>query len=574
TATHTRDAWSATDGSGVVVATIDSGADTTTPDLAGRLLAGAHLDPVSGLIVAGARPDVLGHGTHVAGVIVGNDDGHGITGVAPGAKVLPINVDTGDNVLSGKDVAAALHWAASHGARVVNLSLGFSELTSTASDLRIICQAVSDVVARNVVVVAAAGNDGQGQDSAEAPARCPGAISVSAVDNDLRPASWSSFDGSVTIAAPGASIYSAVTTAASPLRFATESGTSMASPFVAGTAALVVAQHPDWTPAMVMARLTETASDVPPAGRDPRTGAGVVDPPAAVGVRASAPVAVPWVGVQADPYASRVNSAGRQVYDQVMLHWVPDPTVAVTGYRVTRWTAAGTATTKLAGDAIRAFFPNGPAGYTVTALTDQGEVGSAPLWFPMPGQDMTPVYPVTGLKATWTSAGAVQLTWSNPRQNRGAADEYAVLLNGDLAASGEKVTVPTQITIPARNVPSGDLVISMLIGSSSSLDTQETKVSLPARVPFSGTAVAAGRGRYRVDLVLATSRRALCGRSRCTGTTVTVTASGWAHTTRIDSRGHAVVLISGRPRGGRLTVAARVAGKPKLSDRAVTVTAS
>jgi subtilisin family serine protease len=132
-ATHARQAWSATNGSGVVVATIDTGADGAAPDLSGRLLPGAHLDPARGTIVAGDRADLLGHGTHVAGVIVGNDDGHGITGVAPGAKVLPINMDTGDNVLSGKDVAAALRWAAAHGARVVNLSLGFSDLTSTAA---------------------------------------------------------------------------------------------------------------------------------------------------------------------------------------------------------------------------------------------------------------------------------------------------------------------------------------------------------------------------------------------------------------------------------------------------------
>jgi subtilisin family serine protease len=564
-ALHVRDAWSASRGEGVVVATVDTGADTSTPDLAGQLVPAVHLDPATDRIVSGYRPDRIGHGTHVAGIIAGNDDGHGITGIAPGAKVLPIDVDTSEE-LTGKQVAAAITYASTHGAKVINLSLGFADVATAASDVTAICAAVKAAVARNVVVVAAAGNDGMGTNAAEAPANCPGAISVSAVDSNLQATAWSSYDSSVTVAAPGTGIWSSVTPGTSPLGFSAESGTSMAAPFVAGLAALLLAQHPDWTPAKVTARITATASDVPPPGADPRSGAGVIDPAEALGVSADEPTTLPVVRVAADAYASKSGPNGRQTLDQVLLHWVPDPSTPVTGYRVTRWTSAGTTTTTYPATTVRAIFPGGPAGYQVTALTDDGDAPAAPLWFPLPGQDPTPVYPATSLKASWTSAGGVRLTWSNPKQNTGRADEYAVVLNGEVVFSAEKVSrIPTGLVVPAAKVPAGDLVISLLLGASSSLDIAEARTSLAARVPFSGTAFAAGRSRYRVDLVLAPSRRAQCGSGRCTGESVTVTAGGYRHTSRLDDRGHVVVLVSAQPRRGKITASVSVAGRPKLA---------
>jgi subtilisin family serine protease len=566
-ALHVRDAWSASRGDSVVVATVDTGADPAAPDLVGQLLPAVHLDPATDRIVPGYRSDQIGHGTHVAGIIAGNDDGHGITGVAPGAKILPIDVDTSEE-LTGKQVAAAISYASTHGAKVVNLSLGFADVATAASDVTAICAAVKAAVARGVVVVAAAGNDGTGTNAAEAPANCPGAISVAAVDSDLQATAWSSYDPSVTVAAPGTAIWSSVTAGTSPLGFSAESGTSMAAPFVSGLAALLLAQHPDWTPAEVTARITATASDIPPPGADPRSGAGVVDPAKALGVSAEAPTALPVIAVAADAYASRTDPNGRKIMDQVLLHWVPDASTPVTGYRVTRWTSAGTTTTTYPATTVRAVFPGGPAGYQVTALTDDGDAPSAPLWFPLPGQDPTPVYPATSLKASWTSAGGIRLTWSNPKQNAGHADEYAVVLGGEVAISAEKVSrIPTSLVVPAAKVPAGDLVISLLLGSSSSLDIAETRTSLAARVPFSGTAFGAGRGRYRVELVMAPSRRAQCGSGRCTGASVTVTAGGYRHTSRLDDRGHVVVLVSARPRRGKITVSVSVAGRPKLAAR-------
>jgi hypothetical protein len=283
-------------------------------------------------------------------------------------------------------------------------------------------------------------------------------------------------------------------------------------------------------------------------------------------------VAVPAVSVQADPYASHVDPTGRSIFDQVLLHWIPDPTFAAGGYRITRWTQAGTTTTDYPAGTVRAVFPAGPAGYQVTALIDGEQVPSAPIWFPLPGQDLTPLYPVTSLRAAWTSSGGLALSWANPAENTGHADQYAVLLNGEQVASAEHGAVPGKVGVRAADVPTGDLVVTVMVGSSSSLDLEETSVALAARVPFSGTATPAGRGRYRVDLQLAPSRQARCGRGHCAGAVVTIGFGGWTHVTRLDSQGHAVVLgWVGTARRAALTVSVRASGRPALTDRVLRV---
>src|SRR5690606_26967677 len=229
-------------------------------------------------------------------------------------------------------------------------------------------------------------------------------------------------------------------------------------------AALLVARYPDWTPAQVGARIADTARDVAPAGRDPRTGAGAVDAAAALGVAAGGPREQPVLALRADPYASRVDADGFGVFDRTEVHWIPDPSFPATGYRVTRWTTSGTTTTTYDAATVRAVFPAGPAGYQVTALGPDGaEVASAPRWFPLEGQDFTPLYPVTKLKATWVRGGAVTVSWSNPARNRELVDRYAVVINGEVVLSrGGKL--PPRVTVPAAKVPVGDLDVSVIIG--------------------------------------------------------------------------------------------------------------
>ena len=247
-ATHPPAAWAASTGQGVTVAVIDTGVDADRSRPRGR----AHR----------RRPPRPGHRAPSSPAPAPTSKGTAPTSPAssppaPTARASPASHPTRASCrstssptpdLGGLEIARAVRYAVAHGARVVNLSLGSADIEITADDVAPLCAAVADATAAGVVVVAAAGNDGDGLNLREAPASCPDALAVAAVGPDLRPPSWSSYDGAVAVAAPGADVYSTVPAFLSRLGWASMSGTSMATPFVSGVAALLLAQHPDWTP--------------------------------------------------------------------------------------------------------------------------------------------------------------------------------------------------------------------------------------------------------------------------------------------------------------------------------------
>jgi subtilisin family serine protease len=267
--------WVASTGSGVEIAIIDTGLDTgfgtTNPDFAGKIADGINLltDAPRGDI-----SDPYGHGTHVAGIAAAAaDNGVGVAGVAPGARLIIVKAMDAMGTGSESIVAQGVRWAVDNGAEIVSMSLGDSAPRGAQADP--LGEAVAYAQSRGVLVVAAAGNDGAAH--AWWPAAYPGVVAVGATDQLDRRAPFSNYatraDGSsvVVLSAPGTYILSWYRPSGS---LAYLSGTSMAAPIVAGAAAVVWSANPSWDATQVVERLTSTALDLQPAGRDTATGFG------------------------------------------------------------------------------------------------------------------------------------------------------------------------------------------------------------------------------------------------------------------------------------------------------------
>ncbi|SCG62505.1 type VII secretion-associated serine protease mycosin [Micromonospora halophytica] len=297
-------AWRITRGERVTVAVVDSGVSPTHPLLKGQVGEGRDFN---GLAQMQGRCDHAGHGTIVAGIIAGRDDtGAPYSGVAPGARILPVRVlpDTQRTNDPGLPVqiAAAIRWAADRDVEVINLSL----VTIDHPQLK---DAVQYALDKGVVVVAAAGNRAQDQRDLPAyPAAYPGVIAVAGVDREGGHVGSSVSGNYVDIAAPGLDIVGPAPGGQGYLA-EPEGGTSFAAAYVSGAAALLRSARPDLTPQQVAYRLTRTA-DNPPDGHNPQLGYGVVNPYRALtsllGTRTDPPAgAMP-------PPASNEDPLGRQ----------------------------------------------------------------------------------------------------------------------------------------------------------------------------------------------------------------------------------------------------------------------
>ncbi|QOC94080.1 type VII secretion-associated serine protease mycosin [Micromonospora craniellae] len=279
-------------GSGVIVAVVDSGVDRRHPQLAGRVLDGIDLLDPGG---DGTR-DCVGHGTGVASIIAAAPHGDvAFQGLAPNARILPVRVSE-QQVVDGRgsgrtvapeEFATAIRWAVDNGADVINLSV------TLYADRPQVRAAIAYAVTRDVVVVAAAGNlHGEG-DPRPYPAGYEPVIGVGAIGADGARAGFSQIGPYVDLVAPGADVL-----IAAPGRgHQRAEGTSYAAPFVAATAALVRQYRPDLTAAEVARRILATADPAPGDGY----GAGVLNPYRAVteaGV--TTPRARPAVGLDAE----------------------------------------------------------------------------------------------------------------------------------------------------------------------------------------------------------------------------------------------------------------------------------
>ncbi|MBW3669289.1 MAG: S8 family serine peptidase [Actinobacteria bacterium] len=256
------------------IAIVDTGVDLDHPDLVDSLLPG--IDVVG---AGDSNPqDEEGHGTMVAGMAAATtNNGRGIAGASWGAKIIPVRALDATGNGSDSDIAEGITWAVDNGATVVNLSLGGPD-TSPALDA-----AVDYAADRNVVVVAASGNEGTNRPFF--PAAHPRAFAVGASDAEGGVVSFSNYGPWVDLVAPGRAI--AGTGNDVTEMYYKGAGTSFASPLVAAAATIVRTQNPSWTATQVVERLRATAADRGPAGIDDYYGWGFLDIGAAVGATAS-----------------------------------------------------------------------------------------------------------------------------------------------------------------------------------------------------------------------------------------------------------------------------------------------
>lgn len=283
-------AWAVTHGdTSVVIGIVDTGLDWTHEDLAANIwrnpgeIAGngidddgnGFVDDVRGWDFVGdvsmaeiergvfredndpkvqgdlSEGDIRQHGTHVGGIVAATgDNGRGIAGVAYGCRLMPVKTssDVGATyIFRGYE---AILYCARNGADVVNCSWGGTTASRVEADV------VAEALDLGCVVVAASGNNGFDLDVLDFyPALIPGIVSVGASDREESEAYFSNHGVATTVFAPGVDVLSTV----SANRYGPKTGTSMASPVVAGVAALVRSVHPDWSPAMVLSQLRSTS---------------------------------------------------------------------------------------------------------------------------------------------------------------------------------------------------------------------------------------------------------------------------------------------------------------------------
>ncbi|MER7213383.1 S8 family serine peptidase [Streptosporangium sp. NPDC000239] len=287
---NVEQAWKITKGAGVTVALVDSDVDAQVPELRGRVTVGPEMGSAGPV---GDDAKEIWHGTAMASLIAGGGRGEGgLLGIAPEARVLSLPLILRDSEQSApplpeqdqrtgtnSPVARAIRYAADHGAKVISMSLGAYGPQKSERE------AVSYALAKGVVLVAAAGNDGETPYAVKKdtsfwsfPAGYSGVIGVGAVNERSEPAGFSSDNLSVLVSAPGVEVPVVVPGGG----YRPSDGTSSAAALVAGVAALIKAKYPDIPPYLVARALSSTATSAPIAGYDDHVGFGVVDAGAAL----------------------------------------------------------------------------------------------------------------------------------------------------------------------------------------------------------------------------------------------------------------------------------------------------
>ncbi|HEV2345139.1 MAG TPA: S8 family serine peptidase [Actinocrinis sp.] len=310
-------------GSGVTVAVLDSGVMGERVDLTAQVTTGP--DYAGGI----EQPGQVGwgeHGTCMASIIAGHGRGgeDGMLGIAPRAHVLSIRVIRDDDApdidqptTSQTPISDGIRYAVDHGAQVISMSLGGND-AGASTDATPEADAIRYALDHNVVVVVAAGNSADKGNAIQFPGAERGVISVAAVDSSGRHAAFSTTSWDVSVAAPGVNL--PCDAAASDDEYLLGDGTSQATAYVAGLAALVKSKNRGLSPTQVRDIIEQTARDKPAGGRDDEIGFGIIDPVAAV------EAATKTKDVAQTPVAGNTGpSSGHFGYGQAMVVTEPIP---------------------------------------------------------------------------------------------------------------------------------------------------------------------------------------------------------------------------------------------------------
>lgn len=335
-------AWELGSGGGVAVAILDTGVTRVGEDL------GCHtfvheFNAITDTDGPGSADDDHGHGTHVAGTVAQcTDNGVGVAGIAFEATIMPIKVLDSSGAATAADIARGLEWARSHGADIINLSLGKSCASGwPACGSAIVDEAIEAAAAADIVMVGSAGNEGEA--TVAYPAAHPEVIAVGALDYELELAFYSNFGPDLELTAPGGDTtadlnedgyadgilqetFGDLCGAPTLTAYCFLGGTSFAAPHVSGAAALLRSHAPGATRQAVRSALRRSALDLGPAGVDQTYGYGALQAHAAL----DAILPPTWPSGSSLAVENVTESA-------VTLSWTKaTDNVGVTGYRILR----------------------------------------------------------------------------------------------------------------------------------------------------------------------------------------------------------------------------------------------
>ncbi len=255
--------------SNVIVAVLDTGVNINHEDLKQVTIPGIDLADDKN-----STNDVVGHGTHVAGIIAGQtNNGTGISGIAPNSKIMPVKVLDDEGIGDDANIVEGIKYATDHGAQVINMSLGGPGTSEVLQD------AINYATSRGVNVVVAAGNENGPIDT---PGNCKGVLTVGAIERNLKKADYSNYGKKLDVVAPGSNILSTYSDGKGPSGYTYFSGTSMATPFVSGVVALIKSVNPTLSPEAVTDIIHRSATHLGTPGFNPYYGYGLLNADKAV----------------------------------------------------------------------------------------------------------------------------------------------------------------------------------------------------------------------------------------------------------------------------------------------------